>query len=216
MKDNLPFAAVTLSPAIDVTLAFGKFPEPGDVLKGFGEVETPGGKGLNSARWLALRGHPVTASGIIGVSNLEPLEAMMAEYGIEDAFIRVPGPNRRNVMYCSPGGMFKVNRPAFPNLRDQDWSVARVLEHFAADDTINQLRWQPLGAVRDHIDAARWRQVKARVRRAREQVADAAVDILRADLDDAGGRLRQPGDDAGDEISSCLMHGNPSSCAVSG
>ena len=128
MINNLSFSTVTLSPAIDVTLTVEKFPEPGDVLRGFEEVETPGGKGLNSARWLALRGHPVTASGIMGLSNADSLEAMMAAHGIRDAFIRVEGANRRNVMYTSPGGMFKMNRPAFPDLRPSDWSAERILE----------------------------------------------------------------------------------------
>lgn len=53
------FSTVTLSPALDVTLSCRKFPEPGDVITGFSEIETPGGKGLNAARWLAMRGHPV-------------------------------------------------------------------------------------------------------------------------------------------------------------
>ena len=136
MHSGFPFATVTLSPALDVMLTVHKFPEPGDVLKGFGEVETPGGKGLNSARWLAMRGHRVVASGIIGAERTEPFEAMMAEYGIEDAFIRVPGPSRRNVMYTSPGGMFKLNRPAFPNLKSCEWSLDRVLSPCQAAATV--------------------------------------------------------------------------------
>ena len=161
MKEGMSFSTVTLSPAIDVTLTFAKFPEPGDVLRGFEEIETPGGKGLNSARWLALRGHPVTASGILGVSNREPLEAMMADYGIQDAFIRVPGPNRRNVMYCSPGGMFKVNRPAFPNLKEQDWSVARVLEPCIAAARVCVLAGSLPSSVSDSVYADMIRLLRA-------------------------------------------------------
>ncbi len=124
----LPFSTITLSPAIDILLSTDKFPEPGDVLKGFGEVETPGGKGLNSARWLAMRGHSVLAAGLLGFERAELFEQMLGDYGIHDALIRVKGPSRRNVMFTTPGGMFKLNRPAFPNLRSEDWSVARVID----------------------------------------------------------------------------------------
>ena len=121
------FSTVTLSPALDVTLSCRKFPEPGDVITGFSEIETPGGKGLNAVRWLAMRGHPVVASGILGEEGAAPFESLLARYGIVDSLGRVPGPNRRNVMITSPGGMFKVNRQAFPHLRPEDWSLERIL-----------------------------------------------------------------------------------------
>ncbi len=136
MKTTLPFSTVTLSPAIDILLSTDKFPEPGDVLKGFGEIETPGGKGLNSARWLAMRGHPVVASGLLGIERAELFEQMMANYGIHDALLRVKGPSRRNVMFTTPGGMFKLNRSAFPNLRPDEWSVARVLAPCIAHSSV--------------------------------------------------------------------------------
>ncbi len=132
----LPFSTITLSPAIDILISIDKFPEPGDVLKGFGEIETPGGKGLNSARWLAMRGHPVLASGLLGVERADLFEQMMDAYGIRDAFVRVDGPSRRNVMFTTPGGMFKLNRPAFPTLTEAAWSVARVLEPCLASSNV--------------------------------------------------------------------------------
>ena len=121
------FSTVTLAPALDITLTCRKFPEPGDVITGFSEIETPGGKGLNAARWLAMRGHSVVASGIIGAEGIAPFLALLARYGVADALCRVPGSNRRNVMVTSPGGMFKVNRQAFPCLRAEDWSLERIL-----------------------------------------------------------------------------------------
>lgn len=124
----LPFSTITLSPAIDILISTDKFPEPGDVLKGFGEIETPGGKGLNSARWLAMRGHPVLAAGLLGLERAELFEQMLSDYRIHDALIRVKGPSRRNVMFSTPGGMFKLNRSAFPDLCAEDWSVARVID----------------------------------------------------------------------------------------
>ena len=136
MSGVLPFSTITLSPAIDILLSVDKFPEPGDVLKGFGEIETPGGKGLNSARWLAMRGHPVLASGLLGLERADLFERMMGTYGIRGAFIRVEGPSRRNVMFTTPGGMFKLNRPAFPNLSDAAWSMDRVLAPCIANSNV--------------------------------------------------------------------------------
>lgn len=121
------FSTITLAPALDITLTCRKFPKPGDVITGFSEVETPGGKGLNAARWLAMRGHSVVASGLIGAEDIPPFQEMLSRYGILDALCRVPGSNRRNMMIASPEGMFKVNRPAFPALRSEDWSLSDIL-----------------------------------------------------------------------------------------
>ena len=66
---STPFSTVTLSPAEDITAVLPKFPEPGDVLVISSETSTPGGKGLNAARWLASRGHAVVASGLLGADN---------------------------------------------------------------------------------------------------------------------------------------------------
>lgn len=119
---------MTLSPAVDVTLTCDTFPQPGDVIAGCHEVDTPGGKGLNVARWLAGRGHAVVAAGLLGRDNAVSFEALMVESNIQDALLRVPGANRRNVMVTSPQGMFKLNRRAFPDLRAEDWGIERVLQ----------------------------------------------------------------------------------------
>ena len=52
-------SVLCLSPAIDTTISLPKFPRPGDVIKGANETAHVGGKGLNVARWLALRGERV-------------------------------------------------------------------------------------------------------------------------------------------------------------
>jgi len=128
------FATVTLSPAIDITLVCDQFPVPGAVISGFSEVETPGGKGLNAARWLAQCGHSVIAAGLLGEANAAPFEAMLGRLGIRDALLRVPGENRRNVMVSSPQGMFKVNRRAFPRLQPDAGMIASVLQPCLAAD----------------------------------------------------------------------------------
>ena len=110
------FLCICLSPAIDATVRLPAWPTDGCILKDAREVLAPGGKGLNVARWLALRGAQVACGGLLGADNATPFEKEMAKYGIEDRFVRVPGVTRVNEMFVSPQGSFKVNRPAFPDV----------------------------------------------------------------------------------------------------
>ena len=110
------FLCICLSPAIDATVRLPAWPTDGCILKDAQDVYAPGGKGLNVARWLALRGAQVACGGLLGADNATPFEKEMAKYGIEDRFVRVPGVTRVNEMFVSPQGSFKVNRPAFPGV----------------------------------------------------------------------------------------------------
>ena len=110
------FLCICLSPAIDGTVRLPAWPTDGCILKDAHDVYAPGGKGLNVARWLALRGAQVACGGLLGADNATPFEKEMAKYGIEDRFTRVPGLTRVNEMFVSPQGSFKVNRPAFPGV----------------------------------------------------------------------------------------------------
>lgn len=190
-----PYSAVTLSPAEDITISLAKFPAPGDVLKVLSEVTTPGGKGLNVARWLAKRGHPVLASGIIGADYIAPFEAMMAKYGIRDSLRRVPGPSRRNVMYTSPEGMFKVNRPAFPHLSDDDWDLDAIVRDCMAFSGICLLS----GSLPHRIPQDAYAVMIRKLRGA------GAVAVL-----DSSGEALRHGVDAGP----CLIKPNREECSV--
>lgn len=117
-----------MSPAIDTTLALSSFPKPGDVLKGVNEVYSLGGKGLNSARWLAKRGYKVRVTGLLGESNASQFEEFFKGRGMVDLFTRVNGYSRINVMFTSSEGMFKINRPAFPNLQESEWCFEDILD----------------------------------------------------------------------------------------
>lgn len=113
----MKFHCLCLSPAIDATVTLPEAPRgAGEVFKDVSVVENAGGKGLNVARWLALRGVSVTCGGLLGEENARPFEAELRRYGIGDRFLRVPGATRRNEMITWPGGSFKINRPAFPGL----------------------------------------------------------------------------------------------------
>jgi 1-phosphofructokinase len=111
------FLCICMSPAIDATVKLPRAPEGnGEIFKDVAEEENVGGKAINVARWLALRGAQVACGGLLGEDNDRPFVRELARYGIEDRFIRVPGATRRNEMIIWPGGSVKLNRPAFPGL----------------------------------------------------------------------------------------------------
>lgn len=111
------FLCICMSPAIDATVKLPRAPEGnGEIFKDVAEEENVGGKAINVARWLALRGASVACCGLLGEDNDKPFVRELARYGIEDRFTRVTGATRRNEMIVWPGGSVKLNRPAFPGL----------------------------------------------------------------------------------------------------
>lgn len=108
----MKFLCICLSPAIDTTVEMEKWPTDGCVIKNAVDVSAPGGKGLNVARWLAVRGASVACAGLLGEDNAAVFAKELARYSIEDRFMRVPGATRVNEMFVTPQGSFKVNRPA--------------------------------------------------------------------------------------------------------
>ena len=106
-----------MSPAIDATVKLPFAPKgEGEIFKDVDEDENVGGKAVNVARWLAVRGARVSCGGLLGEDNDGPFARELAEYGIEDRFVRVAGATRRNEMITWPGGSVKLNRAAFPGL----------------------------------------------------------------------------------------------------
>ena len=110
------FFCLCMSPALDASVTLPAWPADGVIFKDVAETENVGGKGINVARWLALRGAVVSCGGLLGADNAAPFEQELARCGIGDAFVRVPGATRRNEMIVTPSGSFKLNRPAFPGL----------------------------------------------------------------------------------------------------
>lgn len=115
------FHCLCMSPAIDACVKLPEAPQgDGEIFKNLADEENVGGKGINVARWLALRGATVSCGGILGRDNAVPFENELKRYGIRDLFLRVDGSTRRNEMITWPGGSFKLNRAAFPNLPQED------------------------------------------------------------------------------------------------
>lgn len=113
----MKFFCLCMSPAIDATVELPAAPSgTGEIFKDVKESENVGGKGLNVARWLALRGADVSCAGLLGEDNARAFERELAKYGVKDLFTRVPGATRRNEMIVWPGGSVKLNRSAFANI----------------------------------------------------------------------------------------------------
>ena len=122
------YLCICLSPAIDATVRMNAWPTDGCVIKNAADTFAPGGKTVNVARWLAKRGATVACGGLLGEDNAVLFEKELAKYGIEDRFVRVPGVTRVNEMFVTPQGSFKVNRPAFPGVRNDGVLAVAVAE----------------------------------------------------------------------------------------
>ena len=113
----MKFFCLCMSPAIDATVRLPSAPKgEGEIFKDVAEEVNVGGKAVNVARWLAIRGAEVSCGGLLGEDNDRPFAKELAKYAIEDRFVRVPGATRRNEMIVWPGGSMKLNRAAFPGL----------------------------------------------------------------------------------------------------
>lgn len=104
---------VTLNPALDLSV---ETPEliPGAVNRTRNARMDAAGKGINVARVLAGLGHTVTVTGLLGEDNSAPFERLFTDEGLEDHFLRVPGPNRINIKVAEPDGrVTDINGPGF-------------------------------------------------------------------------------------------------------
>ena len=112
-----------MSPAIDANVALEKAPRgEGEIFKNVKTVENAGGKTINVARWLAIRGgNEVVCAGLLGEDNAMLFEKEFSKYGIVDKMTRVKGATRRNEMITWPDGSFKLNQAAFEGVKfDED------------------------------------------------------------------------------------------------
>jgi 1-phosphofructokinase len=105
---------ITLNPALDLafnleTLTPGQVNRPDSV-----QLEAAG-KGVNVARVLASLGHEVIVSGFLGQDNDAPFSLAFPHYGVEDAFVRVPGSTRINAKLAEKSGrVTDINGPGMP------------------------------------------------------------------------------------------------------
>lgn len=96
MNPQATIATLTLNPAIDQSVAIPDF-SAGTVNRVLREQSDPGGKGVNVASFLADLGFRVAVTGLLGHDNASVFEALFADKGIDDHFVRVAGKTRVNV-----------------------------------------------------------------------------------------------------------------------
>jgi 1-phosphofructokinase len=130
-----PIVTLTLNPAIDQTVLLDGL-EPGTVHRARAVRSHAGGKGVNVACCLADWGLPVTATGILGADNAAPFTQVLAEKGIADRFVRIPGETRTNLKLVDrrSGDTTDINLPGLA-VTDESLAAARAtLLDLAAGD----------------------------------------------------------------------------------
>lgn len=102
---------LTLNPALDLTVQMARL-DPGQVNRSDAMHTHAAGKGVNVAQVLADLGHQLTVSGFLGENNPQAFDALFAQRGFVDAFIRVPGDTRSNIKLAeSDGRITDINGP---------------------------------------------------------------------------------------------------------
>lgn len=119
---------LTLNPALDLTVRLARL-EPGEVNRSQTLLTHAAGKGVNVAQVLADLGHELTVGGFLGDGNPQAFEALIAQRGFTDAFIRVPGETRSNIKIAEQDGrVTDINAPG-PQVTEQAQSA--LLEKLA-------------------------------------------------------------------------------------
>ncbi len=102
---------LTLNPALDLTVQLARL-DTGQVNRSDAMYTHAAGKGVNVAQVLADLGHQLTVSGFLGENNPQAFDALFAQRGFVDAFIRVPGDTRSNIKLAeSDGRITDINGP---------------------------------------------------------------------------------------------------------
>ncbi|MCX2522668.1 1-phosphofructokinase [Larsenimonas rhizosphaerae] len=103
--------AISLNPALDLSIQLDAV-RPGEVNRSESSRMDAAGKGNNVARVLRALGHDVLVTGFLGEDNQGAFERAFAAWGVEDAFVRVPGETRVNVKLSEADGrVTDINGP---------------------------------------------------------------------------------------------------------
>lgn len=92
---------VTLNPAIDQTVTIPNF-EARKVNRVEHTRSDPGGKGVNAASFLTDAHHTTAVTGFLGRNNAALFDALFAEKGIADYFVRIAGQTRVGIKIADP------------------------------------------------------------------------------------------------------------------
>jgi len=98
---TIDILTVTLNPAIDQTVTIPNF-AAGKVNRVEHTRSDPGGKGVNVAAFLADAEHSTAVTGFLGRNNAELFDALFAQKGIADHFVRIAGSTRVGIKIADP------------------------------------------------------------------------------------------------------------------
>ena len=111
------FLTITLNPTMDKTVTVEDELTLGGVHRVVAEVSTPGGKGINVSKVLAVNDCAVCAGGILGRRENVCFADFLRSAGIKPDFFLVDQSTRTNLMAVDRFGReLKLNRPGFPGL----------------------------------------------------------------------------------------------------
>ena len=172
---------ITLNPAIDLTISIPDF-RSGIVNRVEGSHTQPGGKGVNAATALAGGGHRVAATGFLGRENSGDFEALFAEKGIEDCFVRIPGRTLTGIKIAYPerNETTDINCPGFsPTPTDLDLLMQRL-------DSLEAAWFVVGGSIPPGIDAGIYREIIRSLKsHGGKVILDASGDALRHGIEAA-------------------------------
>lgn len=128
---------VTLNPTIDRSLVVESF-AVGGTFKAADSQALPAGKGINVARVVAVLGEPVVALGLVGASDAIWFDETLAEAGIENRLLPVPGPTRSSVTILDPanGAQTHLREPGSAPPAAALEQVADALQHVQPGDWV--------------------------------------------------------------------------------
>ncbi|HVI50098.1 MAG TPA: 1-phosphofructokinase [Candidatus Sulfotelmatobacter sp.] len=153
-----PVVTVTLNPAIDQTVIVDGL-TVGAVQRAVSTQQNAGGKGVNVASCLADWGVRVIAAGLLGEDNAAPFQALFAEKGIADSFVRIAGKTRTNIKIADrrSGQTTDINLPGLV----ADEKALRLLKGIL-NDVVGKDAWAVVaGSLPDGLPATATRAVVA-------------------------------------------------------
>ena len=118
-----------LNPSVDVMLEFDEFQKT-KTNRVKNQIELMGGKGLNVSLVAASFGLSVCATGFIGKDKAESLSQILADSGIENAFVEIEGNTRTNYKLAdkSDGTVTEANCKGFSVCYEKREEIQNVLE----------------------------------------------------------------------------------------
>lgn len=126
------FVTLTLNPAVDQVISVSGQLALNHLHSVQSETCTPGGKGVNVAKVLAVNSLPVTAGGFLGEDQLGFYTSTLSACGITCRFLSLPLPTRINLLISDrKGHEQKFNRQGFPALPFDELALSSYAKSLA-------------------------------------------------------------------------------------